>query len=322
MKEVIWDIAHLAHVELLTPKLEESTRFFIDLMGMSISAVSNDSIYLRAYDDYEHHTLQLTAAPRPGIGHFAWRTRSPQALERRVAAIQASGQGIDWKDAGIGHGAAYVFQYPGAQHPCEIYFETEKYQAGEKDRSVLKNTASKFPGRGINVRRLDHLNLLAKDVRAFRDFQLNTIGGILTETIVFENDDPKGVWFAVNSKSYDLAVTQDHLNMEKRLHHVTYAVNSREEVLIAADIFLENGIFIETGPHKHAIQQTFFLYVYEPGGNRVEVANATARLILDPDYKTIVWNQADRAKGQAWGLQTVSSFHTHGTPMPEDFELE
>jgi catechol 2,3-dioxygenase len=54
--------------------------------------------------------------------------------------------------------------------------------------------------------------------------------------------------------------------------------------LRAADIFLENGVHIETGPHKHAIQQTFFLYVYEPGGNRVEVANAGARLILAPDW--------------------------------------
>ncbi len=26
------------------------------------------------------------------------------------------------------------------------------------------------------------------------------------------------------------------------------------------------------------------------------------------------WTQAERAKGQAWGLQTIESFHTHGTP--------
>lgn len=320
MNEVIWDIAHLAHVEMYTPKLEESTRFFTDIMGMSISTVSGDSVYLRAYDDYEHHTLQLTAAKKPGIGHFAWRARSAQALARRVAAIEASGKGIGWIDAGIGHGSAYVFQYPGAGHRTEIYFETEKYQADAAHQSALKNTTSKFPGRGINVRRLDHLNLLAKDVRAFRDFQLNNLGGILTETIIFDEDEVKGAWFAVNSKSYDLAVTQDHLAMEERLHHMTYAVNSREEVLIAADICLENGIFIETGPHKHAIQQTFFLYVYEPGGNRVEVANATARLVLDPDFKTIVWSKEERSKGQAWGLQTVASFHTHGTPMPDDIE--
>ena len=62
------------------------------------------------------------------------------------------------------------------------------------------------------------------------------------------------------------------------------------------------------------MQQTFFLYVYEPGGNRVEVANAGARLVLAPDWKPIVWTEAERRKGQAWGLKTIESFHTHGTP--------
>jgi catechol 2,3-dioxygenase len=88
--------------------------------------------------------------------------------------------------------------------------------------------------------------------------------------------------------------------------------------LQAADVFLENGVFIETGPHKHAVQQTFFLYVYEPGGNRVEVANAGARLVLAPDWKPITWTEEERKKGQAWGLKTIESFHTHGTPpLPE-----
>ena len=94
-------------------------------------------------------------------------------------------------------------------------------------------------------------------------------------------------------------------NTPGRFHHVTYALDSREDILRAADIFLENGVYIETGPHKHAIQQTFFLYVYEPGGNRVEVANAGARLILAPDWKPIVWTEEERKKGQAWGLKTI-----------------
>jgi catechol 2,3-dioxygenase len=316
-EETIWDIAHLAHVEMLTPKLEESTKFFTEIMGMSISDVKNDSVYLRAYDDYEHHTLKLTASKQAGIAHYAWRTRSEQALHRRVAAIEKTGQGIGWNDGDLGHGRTYQFKMPDG-HLVEIYFETHKYKAGEKDASALKNTASKFPARGVNVRRIDHLNLLANDLEAFKNFQLNSLGGRLTEAIVFDDNELKGIWFSVNSKSYDLAVTQDHTGMNARLHHVTYAVNSREEVLIAADIFLENGIFIETGPHKHAVQQTFFLYAYEPGGNRVEVANATARLILDPDYETIIWNKEERMKGQAWGLQTVNSFHTRGTPLMND----
>ena len=91
----------------------------------------------------------------------------------------------------------------------------------------------------------------------------------------------------------------------------------REEILRAADIFLENGTHIETGPHKHAIQGTFFLYVWEPAGNRVELANPGARLILAPDWEPVIWTEADRKKGQAWGLKTIETFHTHGTPPVE-----
>jgi catechol 2,3-dioxygenase len=123
-----------------------------------------------------------------------------------------------------------------------------------------------------------------------------------------------GSWMTTTNKTYDIAFTQDHTGVAGRFHHVTYALDSREDILRAADVFLENGVFIETGPHKHAVQQTFFLYVWEPGGNRVEVANAGARLMLAPDWKPIIWTQAERAKGQAWGLKTVESFHTHGTP--------
>ncbi|MEM8861699.1 MAG: catechol 2,3-dioxygenase, partial [Chloroflexota bacterium] len=41
--EPIWDVAHLAHVEMLTPKLDESLKFFVEIMGMSISAERGNS---------------------------------------------------------------------------------------------------------------------------------------------------------------------------------------------------------------------------------------------------------------------------------------
>ena len=101
-------------------------------------------------------------------------------------------------------------------------------------------------------------------------------------------------------------------------HDVAFATDTREDILRACDVFLDNGIFIETGPHKHAIQQTFFLYVWEPGGHRIELCNSGARMTLAPDSDVITWTEAERRKGQAWGLKTIDSFHTHGTPaVPE-----
>src|SRR3954451_343084 len=91
MEEPIMDVAHLGHLEILTPKPEESLRFFVDVMGMTESGRQGDSVYLRGWDDYERYSLQLTAADASGLGYAAFRARSPQALERRVAALQESG---------------------------------------------------------------------------------------------------------------------------------------------------------------------------------------------------------------------------------------
>jgi len=145
-------------------------------------------------------------------------------------------------------------------------------------------------------------------------FLPGVLGAELTEQIVMDDGVPSAVWYHVGDKSYDLVYTSDWTGSTGRLHHVAFATDQREDILRAADVFLEAGIHIETGPHKHAIQQTFFLYVWEPGGNRIELCNAGARLVLAPDWAPISWTAAERAKGQAWGLKTIDTFHTHGTP--------
>ena len=79
--EPIMDVAHLGHLELLTPKPEESLRFFVDVI--TESGRRGDSVYLRAWDDYETFSLQLTASQTSGLGHAAFRARSSQALQRQ-----------------------------------------------------------------------------------------------------------------------------------------------------------------------------------------------------------------------------------------------
>jgi catechol 2,3-dioxygenase len=312
------DIAHLGHLEIFTPRPEASLRFFIDVMGMTESGREGDSVYLRAWDDYERHSLKLTAAKQPGLGHMALRTRSPQALERRAAALKGTEYDLGWTDGDLCHGPAFLTQDPDG-HKIELYYETQWYEAPPELRPALKNQAQRFPARGANVRRLDHWNGLAVDIKANREYFEQYLGFRLTEQIVLDNGTEAAMWMTATNKSYDFAYTKDATGTKGRFHHITYAVDSRDELLRAADIFLENGVYIETGPHKHAIQQTLFLYVYEPGGNRVEIANAGARLILAPDWKPIRWSEAERKKGQAWGLKTIESFHIYGTPAVPGF---
>ena len=318
MTEPCFDTAHLGHVEVLTDRFDDSLDFFTRVYGLTETARGTGesggrAAYLRAWDDYERHTLKLTEADATGVGHVAYRTNSPQALERRVAAIEAMGCGEGWHEGDEGHGPAYRFRSPDG-HLFELYWETRPFEPGEADRPALKNMASRFHARGAAPRRLDHVNLLAADVAAIRDFMRGALGSRVTEQIQLDSGRLAGCWFTVNNKTYDLACTEDHTGAHGRFHHVTYACDQREDILRAADVFLENGTHIETGPHKHAIQGTFFLYVWDPAGIRVELANAGARLILRPDWEPITWTEAERRRGQAWGLKTIESFHTHGMP--------
>jgi len=317
MTEPIRDLAHLSHVELLTPKPDESLFYFREILGMEVTGEGGDSVYLRCFGDYERSSLKLTASGQSGVGHLAYRTHSPEALGRRVKALEAAGIEGAWLEGDLGHGPAYSFRDPDG-HRFELFYESERYTAPPELRPALKNQPHRYPGRGVCVRHLDHVNFLAVDPGENRVFAEQHLGLRLTEQIVLDDGTEAGVWLASNQKSYDVTYTRDMTQTHGRLHHIAFFVDQREDVLRAADIFLEHGIVMESGPHKHAIQQTFFLYTYEPGGNRIEVC-AGGFLIFAPDHEPVVWSQTERAKGQAWGMQTVASFHIKGTPpVPEE----
>jgi catechol 2,3-dioxygenase len=313
MTGLLHEIAHLGHVELLTPEPEQSLWFFTQVLGLTENGSSGDSVYLRTWDDYEHHSLKLTASATSGIRRTALRASSPQALGRRVAEIEAQGLGVGWQDGDLGIGPAYLFRDPDG-HEFELYWETEHYQAPEQLKPALKNQAQAYPARGVCVRRLDHVNYLAAETEPNGRFICSALGGRVTEQIVLDDGTISAQWTHFAQKSYDLVYTNDRTGANGRLHHIAFATDTREDILRAADICIDRQVFIETGPHKHAIQQTFFLYVYEPGGNRIELCNSGSRLIFAPDWEPVTWTEAERAKGQAWGLATIASFHTHGTP--------
>ena len=87
-----------------------------------------------------------------------------------------------------------------------------------------------------------------------------------------------------------------------RLHHLAFWVDTREEVLRAADLFLDNDVPIEAAPSKHAVAQGFFLYGFEPGGNRIEVTTG-GYFVYDPDPEPTVWTRGRAREGPGLGRQ-------------------
>ena len=107
------DIAHLGYIELLTPRLCQSLWFFVEVLGMTETCREGNSVYLRTWDDYEHHTVKLTAHETSGIRRVGLRASSQAALEARVAAIEAAGLGVGWQGRRPGDRADLPVPRPG-----------------------------------------------------------------------------------------------------------------------------------------------------------------------------------------------------------------
>ena len=279
---------------------------------MEIEHREGQSVFLRGWGEYQPYGLKLTESKLPGLGHVAIRAWSPEALERRVQGIEATGLGDGWSDGDHGHGPAYQFRDPD-EHRFELFYEQDRYVPPEQLRPRLRNVPQRHVDRGAAVKRIDHVNVLAADVAANRRFAMEQLGFRLYEQVMLDDGSEAGAWMSLTIAAHELIYTADHAGGNGRLHHLAWFVDTREELLRAADLFVDADVPIEAAPSKHAIAQGMFLYVYEPGGNRVEVTTGT-HFIYDPEYQPVAWTQAERARGQAWGVKTIETFHTYGTP--------
>jgi catechol 2,3-dioxygenase len=318
--EPIFDVAQLAHVELLTPDPKRTLRFFTDLLGLQETERTARSVYLRGYEEQYHHSLKITAAPQAGLGHVAWRARTRQALQRRVAAIEASGLGSGWSRGDLGHGPAYQFETPEG-HRMELFWDVDYFSASAGKETRLRNRPQRRPGSGIPVRRIDHVSVFAADRETVRDFLVDLLGFRERERVVEEDGSILASFLSVTNLSHDIAIVPESTNVRGRLHHVCFHYTSVQHVFDAAELAKESGLVVEFGPGRHGIGGATFVYILEPGGNRIELMGDPGYMIFDPAWRTVVWKASEFPDAAAWtGSPPPDSFLTYGTPLVEERE--
>jgi catechol 2,3-dioxygenase len=316
--EPIFDVAQLAHVELLTPDPKGTLRFFTEVLGLEETERTAGSVYLRGYEEQYHHSLKITAARSAGLGHAGWRTRTPQALQRRVAAIKATGLGRGWSKGDLGHGSAYQFETPEG-HRMELFWDVEYFTTPTGKETLLRNRPQRRPASGVPVRRLDHLNLLAAKRERVRDFLVDILGFRERERVTEEDGSVLASFLSVTNLSHDIAMVPEMTDMRGRLHHVCFHYTSVQHLFDVAELAKEAGLTVETGPGRHGIGGATFVYILEPGGNRIELMGDPGYMIFDPAWRTVVWKASEFPDAAAWvGSPPPESFRNYGTPSAEE----
>jgi catechol 2,3-dioxygenase len=282
-------IAHLAHIEVLTPTLEESLRFYQDVMGLQVAGRHDRSVYLRGWGEWSHHSLQLTESDTTGLGHIAWRAAGTAELEEAVQRLEEVRAGEGWFTDSVGHGPAYRYRGPGG-HLHEIFWEQERYQAPEDQRSTFPNRPQRYVPRGVAPRQIDHVTVATQDPWGDAHWYRDVLGYTFTEYMAIgeKGDTPVFTMVTTNEKSHDLGLVKDHSDARGRLHHFAFWVDSRDELLRSADVLINAGVPIEYGPGRHGMGEQDYLYVREPSGVRVEVNTGGYRLYI-PDWEPVKW---------------------------------
>src|SRR5262249_15200721 len=150
---------------------------------------AGDSVYLRGWGDFFHHSLQLTAGDVPALGHIAWRSEGPEQLEAAVVRIEASGRGEGWYEGSVGHGPAYRYRSPGG-HLHEVFWEVERYKAPPELASPFPNRPQRYVPRGAAVRCIDHVTVSTADPEGDAYWLRDTLGHRFMEyTVIPDRPD-------------------------------------------------------------------------------------------------------------------------------------
>lgn len=289
-------LSQLTHVEIYALDLDQTVRYYEEQIGLRVVGRTDDRAYLRAWGDYYTYSLVLTRGDQPGLVSAGWRTISEEALEEAVARIEATGYAGKWREPAAHLGRSYVFTGPYG-HTLQLFWEIEKYKAQPEFASQYPDRPERRTGHGLAPRHLDHLTIAASDVEGFANWYGATLGFRRMGFAGFEAEGQPVTFFGVlttNEKSHDLGVLLDSSGVPGRIHHYAWWVETREDLVRAADLLIENGTSIEYGPGVHGIGEQVYLYFREPSGLRIEVNTGGYRNYV-PDWEPNRWGPEENA---------------------------
>ncbi|GAA4617847.1 VOC family protein [Saccharopolyspora hordei] len=316
MSEIL--LSQLAHVELLSPRPDETVRWMKDVFGLEETTREGQSVYLRGWAEWLHSSLIVTESDQPGVGRIGWRTYGPEDPETIAKRLDGTDEAVGWVDDWPGHGATFQYRAPEGRHLHEVFWEVDRYEAPEDRKDpCIKNRPQRYPGRGIGARYLDHVTVPTPNMRADIDFytRLGARHTAQTEVepgfSVFSTLTCNGI-----RSTHDLALVPDFSGMTGRAHHIAFRVDQRLDVERAAEQFLAHDTPIEFGPGVHGIDEITYLYVREPGGFRMEI-NAGGWVNTMPDWETTTYDAAGGNPGQSLyrNVDAPAGFHD-AWPLP------
>jgi catechol 2,3-dioxygenase len=283
------------HVAIRVLGIDAAVRHYTQVLGLIETARdAQGRVFLKAWDEHDHHSVVLREATEPGMDYMGWRADSAATLRRLAADLEKSrlvGE-TSWVPAGEHPmtGERFRFTIP-TGHVMELFAEKEKVGNG-----LPATNPDPWPDglRGMAPSRFDHCLLYGDDLDGTVKLFTEVLGFSITEQIVAGPEKQMiGAFLTCSTKPHDVAFIRQPV--KGKFHHASFILDNWGEVLRAADIIAKNKVPLDVGPTRHGITRGETVYFFDPSGNRNEVFSGG--YIYYPDKPVLTWT--DDALGKA-----------------------
>ncbi|HHW36851.1 MAG TPA: catechol 2,3-dioxygenase [Bacillales bacterium] len=278
-------IMRLGRVELKVMDLESSVDYYTNIIGLEVTGRDRDSVYLKAWDEYDHHSVILTKSNSAGLAHMAFKVETLVDLayyEKKIEEFGCTTSRIS-KGARIGEGEAVHFILPTGHH-CELYTEIELLGTAV---GTLNPHPWPLGKKGIAPHRLDHCLLTGDDLKTVSRFFVEALNFRQSEKITtVDGEELLGSFLFTSNKAHDIAFVK---GPDTKLHHAAFHVNSLHDVFNAADLLSMYEVPFDVTPTRHGITRGETIYFFDPSGNRNEAF--ASGYFAYADMPTITWTE-------------------------------
>lgn len=280
------------HIQLRVLNMAQALEHYINLLGLiETDRDEQGRVYLKAWTEVEKFSVVLVEADEPGMDFMAYKVIDEATLECLEADLLAYGCTVRRMPAGDlkGCGRRVQFDLPSG-HVFELY--ADKDYTGKWGVSDFNPEAWPRGLKGMRAVRFDHCLLYGGELQATYDLLVDVLGFYLAEQVVDDQGTRIAQFMSLATKAHDVAFIQ-HAE-PGRLHHVSFYLETWEDVLRAADLISMTNSSLDIGPTRHGLTHGKTVYFFDPSGNRNEVfAGGDYNY---PDHKPQTWSADELGK--------------------------
>ena len=273
------------YIQIRVLDIDAAADYYVNRVGLhEVSREADGRVYLRAWDEFDRHSIVLRPADMPGMDYVGFKVAGENDLDTFRRRIENAGTKVEEVAAGEqpGVGRRISFVVPSG-HRVELYAEMALSEAGPM---TTNPELWRDEPHGMRVTRFDHCNLHGPDIDAVVKFFTEVLDFSLTEAAQTPDGSIAAAFLSCSNKAHDIAFIRRA--EPGKFHHVAFSLESWHEVGQAADIIARYDIPLDIGPTRHGITRGQTIYFFDPSGNRNEVFSGG--FIYYPDNPPRMWS--------------------------------